>query len=89
MGQETYLDEFIQKIQEVENLHHVHIWQIDDKNINFEGHVDLSDNLKLTEVCEIRNKIESVLNKFGITHVTIQMEYDACLDKSIIKKVRK
>jgi len=79
----------VEKIQEVENLHHVHIWQIDDKNINFEGHVDLSDNLKLTEVCEIRNKIESVLNKFGITHVTIQMEYDACLDKSIIKKVRK
>lgn len=37
---------------------------------------------------KIRRKIEEVLKKFGITHATIQMEYNACEDKNIIKGVK-
>ena len=75
----------IEKIKDVENLHHVHIWQTDDRNINFEGHVDVSSDIKISEACKIRDEIESVLHDFGITHSTIQIEYDVCKDKGIIK----
>ena len=75
----------IEKIKDVENLHHVHIWQTDDRNINFEGHVDVSSDIKISEACKIRDEIESVLRDFGITHSTIQIEYDVCKDKGIIK----
>ena len=75
----------IEKIDGVENLHHVHIWQTDDRNINFEGHIDVDSDLKISEACEIREKIESILHSFGITHSTIQIEYNVCKDKDIIK----
>lgn len=83
------IKEEVEKIEGMHNLHHVHIWQTDEKNINFEGHADLCKDFETSKADEIRRKIEEVLNKFGIIHATIQMEYNACEDKDIIKKVRK
>jgi len=74
------IKEVIEKIPEVDNLHHVHIWQINDKEFLFEGHIDIKKDEK------IRSDINSTLsNKFGINHTTLQLEYNACKDKKIIK----
>lgn len=79
----------IEKIPEVENLHHVHIWQLNDKSLNFEGHIDLCEDLSLSQADMIRDRIETILlNKFGINHVTLQAEYDTCYDKEMIKGVK-
>ena len=78
------IKEEVEKLKGVKNLHHVHIWQTDDKNVNFEGHVDLCDDLKISQAHEIKEKIEKILEKFGITHVTIQMEYNSCSNKNLI-----
>ncbi len=34
----------LEEIKEVSDLHHVHVWQLDEKNIFFEGHIDLIEN---------------------------------------------
>ena len=80
----------IEKVPEVENLHHVHIWQLNDKSINFEGHINLCEDLSISQADMIRYRIETILlNKFGINHVTLQTEYNTCHDKDMIKKVKK
>jgi len=80
------IKELIEKIPEVDNLHHVHIWQTNDKEFLFEGHVDIKQDINLTKAEELRNDISSILlNKFGINHTTIQIEFNACKDKEIIK----
>jgi len=80
------IKEIIEKIPEVDNLHHVHIWQINDKEFLFEGHIDTKKDINLTKSEELRNNISSILlNKFRINHTTIQIEYNACKDKKIIK----
>ena len=80
------IKEVIEKIPEVDNLHHVHIWQINDKEFLFEGHINIKKDINLTKAEELRSNISSILlNKFGINHTTIQIEYNACKDKEIIR----
>jgi len=80
------IKEAIEKIPQVYNLHHVHIWQINDKEILFEGHVDVKEDISLSKVEKIRSDINFILSdKFGISHTTVQIEYDCYLDKEIIK----
>jgi cobalt-zinc-cadmium efflux system protein len=80
------IKEVIEKISEVDNLHHVHIWQINDKEFLFEGHIDVKENINLSKAEKIRSDINSILsNKFGINHTTLQIEYNCCKDKEVIK----
>lgn len=75
----------IQKIDDIENVHHVHVWSLDESNINFEAHVNIKDML-VSETNKILSKIEHELLRYEINHVTIQFEYKCCNDVDIIKK---
>jgi len=76
----------IQHIDGVENVHHVHLWSLDENNINFEAHVNVNDML-VSETKKLNMKIiEELKEHFEITHVTIQFEYDGCSNVGIIKK---
>ena len=80
------IKEIIEKIPEVDNLHHVHIWQINEKQFLFEGHIDIKRDIYLSKAEKIRSDISSILlDKFGINHSTLQVEYNCCKDKKIIK----
>jgi len=80
------IKEVIEKIPEVDNLHHVHTWQINDKEFLFEGHIDIKKDINLSKTEKIRSDINSTLsNKFGINHTTLQLEYNCCKDKEVIK----
>ena len=75
----------IEKHDDINNVHHVHAWKLDDTQIHFECHIDLHKDLPLSITDNIRSEIESILqNKFGISHVTIQFEYNCCDQKSMI-----
>ena len=75
----------LEEIKEVSNLHHVHVWQLDEKNIFFEGHIDLIENFTIKEIEVIQGKIKDILNKkFEINHVTIQAEFDSCHKKGLV-----
>jgi len=80
------LRDIVEGISGVECLHHVHIWQMDDRNVNFEGHVQLGEDINLKEADAIRMKINEHLREMGITHTVIQMEFDPCPDMSLVKK---
>jgi len=75
----------IEKLPEVDNIHHIHAWSLNDKEIHFECHLDLAKDFKISETEEIRNKIHDILiNKFHISHVTIQCEFNSCDNKNMI-----
>lgn len=73
---------------EVENMHHLHIWKLDDEHIHLEAHVNILENLPIAEVQCVRENIEKMLKEdFGISHVTLQIEYKGCHgDDKLIKK---
>lgn len=75
----------LQEIKDIERVHHVHVWSIDERNINFEAHVNIKDML-VSQTKNILEEIEQELLHHGINHVTIQFEYECCNDVDIIKK---
>ena len=75
----------LEGIKEVSNLHHVHVWQLDEKNIFFECHIDLVENFTIKEIEIIQKKIKDILyQKYDINHVTIQAEFDSCHKKELV-----
>lgn len=69
----------IEEFSEVENMHHLHIWRMDDEHIHLEAHINLCEDRMLSDVQPIRRHIEAMLfEKFGIGHVTLQIEYKGC-----------
>jgi len=73
---EEIVDE-IKRIQKVEEVHHIHVWGLDEKNINFEARVQVQD-MMVSDTKDILEQIEHVLEKHNINHVTIQFE---CVEK--------
>ncbi|MDD4800829.1 MAG: cation diffusion facilitator family transporter [Proteiniphilum sp.] len=81
------LKEKVEKLPEVENMHHLHVWQLDDEHVHLEAHVNICENLPLSDVQHVRQKIERLLaREYCISHVTLQMEYKGCSgDNELIK----
>jgi len=64
-------------IGEIQNIHHVHMWHLNDKDIHFEAHIEFKDDIKLSEFDNICAKVEEILeNKFSISHSNLQPEYE-------------
>lgn len=80
------IKEEIESLEEVKDLHHVHIWRLGDRDIHFEGHINLKENLVVNDIIPVYNKIEEILKRYGITHSTIQIEYECCKGVGLIKK---
>ncbi len=72
------------QIKGVKNLHHVHIWQIDEHDIMFEAHIDLSKDVKISDFEQILKQVKECLSKFDIHHVTIQPEFSVEDEKEVI-----
>jgi cobalt-zinc-cadmium efflux system protein len=88
------LDEILGKVkefEEVQNMHHVHLWQLDDNHINFEAHISFRNDMILSEVSGVLHKLERMLHdEFEISHVTLQPEVNGfCEDNSVVSQERK
>jgi len=72
----------LMEIPEISGVHHIHLWQLADHQINFEAHLVLSENIPVLETHSITENAKRLLNsRFGITHTTFQYEYFQCEDR--------
>lgn len=74
----------IENIPGVKNIHHLHIWQINEHDLMFEAHVDISEDIMISSFENILEDIKGILLKNGINHSTIQPEFSVEDSKSII-----
>ncbi|MFT4781535.1 MAG: cobalt-zinc-cadmium efflux system protein [Pseudohongiellaceae bacterium] len=75
----------IQQIGAIKNVHHVHIWQLNEDEIHLEAHIDFEENITLSQFDVILHNVEEmVFYNFGINHVNIQPEYGKCDTKDVI-----
>jgi cobalt-zinc-cadmium efflux system protein len=73
-----------EKIPGVKNIHHVHVWQINDHDLMFEAHVDMSEDIKMSGFEKVLEEIKLILIQNGINHSTIQPEFSVDDKKQII-----
>ena len=75
----------IQKNKSIKNVHHIHVWQLNEDEVHFEAHVDFEEDITLTQFDVILTEIEALLfYKFKINHVNIQPEFGKCDAKDVI-----
>jgi cobalt-zinc-cadmium efflux system protein len=66
----------VHKIEGVNKLHHIHIWNLNDDELHLEAHLDCSEDIKMSEFNLLLDKIEQVLfTQFHINHINIQPEF--------------
>lgn len=77
----------IETLPQISNVHHVHVWCLNDNQVHFESHIDLKEDLLNSETDNIRSEVSDLLHdKFGITHSTLQFEYNCNCNKELVNK---
>lgn len=75
----------VSEIKYVRQLHHVHVWYLNEEELHLEGHLELNQNISVAQFDEILIKIERLVKeKFKINHVTLQPEFNKTDPKDII-----
>ncbi len=78
------LQQAVEGIPGVKNIHHVHLWKMNDADTHFEAHVDVEDVL-VSATASVRTEIERCLHDtYDINHTTLQFECDSCRTKGLV-----
>lgn len=77
----------IERMEGVKDIHHAHLWAVTERDIHFEAHVNTARDMTVSETCVVSKEIEEMLReRFGITHTTLQFEFNSCKGVSLIKQ---
>ena len=75
----------LSEIPEIKNAHHMHVWQLNEKEIHLEAHIEFYNDITISEFDILMVKVEELLyHEFGINHVNIQPEYNKDDPKDIV-----
>ncbi len=62
----------------VQDLHHVHLWRLDEKRVALEAHLAIT-KADLAEMERIKRSVKEKLKEdFGVEHATLEVEYEHC-----------
>jgi cobalt-zinc-cadmium efflux system protein len=79
------LRDAVEALPEVEDLHHLHVWTVGERDVHLDAHINVQD-MRVSEGDALRRAIETLLRaSFGINHPTIQLECAQCRDVGLIK----
>ncbi|GMU95019.1 cation diffusion facilitator family transporter [Ignavibacterium album] len=74
----------VEKIEGVKNIHHIHLWKLNDNDTHFEAHIEVED-MMVSNTTEIQKIISAELhNRYEINHITLQFECELCDKLDII-----
>lgn len=79
VNQESIKRELVGK-HGIVDIHHIHLWQLDESKIFFEGHLIVSE-FSLENYRLVRQEVRHLLReKFGISHITLEIEAEKGAD---------
>jgi cobalt-zinc-cadmium efflux system protein len=79
------LKDLVESLTGVKNVHHIHLWKLNDNATHFEAHIEVED-MAVSKTIEIQKQIEHMLyDKYEINHTTFQFECGACAENDLIK----
>lgn len=79
------ISQAICKFKEIDNVHHMHVWLLNEKELHLEAHLEFNADITLSVFDEISGRVEEMLyHDFGINHVNLQPEFEKDDPKDII-----
>lgn len=65
----------VMALDRVRDIHHVHVWHLDEERVALEAHVLVDDDTTMPQVEEVKRQIEAVLHEYyHIDHATLEFE---------------
>lgn len=75
----------LMQIPDIVNVHHVHLWRIDENLVAFDAHINVRSNETIEQLEELYQRIEQLLKeKYGINHVTLQAECQRGINEHLV-----
>ena len=78
--------EDVTSIEGVKNIHHIHIWQINEHDIMLEAHIGFERDIAISAFEEKLKEACQILEKYHIEHITLQPEFDTDCDLDVVHK---
>ncbi|MFH5831494.1 cation diffusion facilitator family transporter [Halalkalibaculum sp. DA3122] len=76
--------EAMKSTADVLDIHHLHVWRLDESNILLESHVVIDED-KLDQMERIKSNLKELLkSKYNIRHSTLEFEFEPCEDHAEI-----
>ena len=73
---ENELLKAVSEVEEVDSMHHIHVWSLDSENHYLTMHVVLKDMVDTKKLGDIKKKIkEEIEEHLKISHITIEFEF--------------
>ena len=75
--------ELIDKVRYIRDIHHIHVWALDDITKCISMHVVIPNYVLVEDIIWVKKEIKHEIVHHGIQHVTIQIEFEGelCEDK--------
>lgn len=81
------LDAMVRRIaafKTVADVHHVHVWRLDESRVAMEAHIEVQDISTLRELDRLKRSAKQVLaDEFDVDHATLELEHGACTDEPV------
>ncbi|WP_339045814.1 cation diffusion facilitator family transporter [Candidatus Mesenet endosymbiont of Agriotes lineatus] len=71
----------VQIIPEVIDVHHVHIWSLTENYLIITAHIKVGQGINYNDT--VYNVKKLLCDIFSITHATVEIEYDQCVDDKL------
>lgn len=65
----------IESNENIDNVHHIHIWSMDGVNNYMTAHIHLNKILNEEEIINTKNDVKNKLKEDKINHITLEVEY--------------
>ena len=78
------LKEHLLEIEDVEDIHHIHVWSIDGYNNYATMHIVS----KSKDIKKVKDKIRKELEEHGICHTILETEEESCDDKECNVRIK-
>jgi cobalt-zinc-cadmium efflux system protein len=74
----------MQSVGDVQDIHHVHVWQLDEEHLLLESHVMIHQQ-DASHIELIKNELKELLHsEFDIDHSTLEFEWKPCHEAAVI-----
>jgi cobalt-zinc-cadmium efflux system protein len=80
--------ETIRGVEGVNDVHHLNIWTICSHILALSAHIDVDPDYKGDQAAVLRRIEEILLEKYHISHTTLQVECTMCIESPVLKELR-
>jgi cobalt-zinc-cadmium efflux system protein len=70
------VEKVILDVENVESLHHTHVWSLEGEDHIFTAHVKLKNIQTFQQIIDTKASIKKVISRFNFKHYTIETELD-------------